>query len=230
MESIQIGPIALRLEWIVLFAGGFLGMLLAHLVAKKMKYESAWDGDTIVQAIVIGVLGWKLSPVLLHPSLIMEYKWSVVYFAPPESGKWIGILIAAIYLVIYLARLESRMRWVCLDLLGIAMAVVLVTRQWVRGLWDGELSIQWIELSVAVLVSFILYWLWFMSYKKLGTGEIFADFLSFSGLVLLARSLIIYSSKAQKFMMDTGWLGMTMTVVGLVFYTLIFIYKEKNSP
>ncbi|MGA8941233.1 MAG: hypothetical protein WB502_00705, partial [Thermoactinomyces sp.] len=147
MESMQIGPILLRLEWIVLLTGGFLGMLSAHLLAKKMKYESAWDADTIVQAAVIGILGWKLSPILLDPSLILEHKWSVVYFAPPESGKWIGIMISVIYLVIYLARLDPRLRWGCLDLLGVAMAVLLVTKQWVSGLWDGELSIQWIDLT-----------------------------------------------------------------------------------
>ncbi|MBA4600979.1 hypothetical protein [Thermoactinomyces mirandus] len=229
MELIQVGPIQLRLEWIVLFAGGCLGMIAAHLLAKKMKYELAWDADTIVQAAVIGVMGWKLSPVLIDPSLIMEFKWSVVNFAPPENGKWIGLFIAAIYLVIYLSRLDPPMRWGCLDLLGIAMAVLLVTKQWVNGLWNGGLSIQWIEVSVAVLESFILYWLWLASFTKLGTGEIFADFLSFSGLVLLARSLFIYSFEAQKLLLETGWLGMTMTVTGLVFYTLISIRKERDS-
>ncbi|MGA8942887.1 MAG: hypothetical protein WB502_09265, partial [Thermoactinomyces sp.] len=89
--------------------------------------------------------------------------------------------------------------------------------------------IQWIDLTAAVLESLILYWLWLMSYTKLGTGEIFADFLSYSGLVLLARALVIHSS-TQTFLAETGWLGMTMTVIGLVFYTLISIREEKNSP
>lgn len=47
MEWIQIGPMLLRLEWLVFFVGGGLGMALSRWLAIKKKLEPAWDLDII---------------------------------------------------------------------------------------------------------------------------------------------------------------------------------------
>lgn len=227
MEFIQIGPMLLRLEWLVFFVGGGLGMVLSRRLAIKKKYEPAWDLDIIIQAVVMGVLVWKLSPVILEPSLFLKYQWSIVYLPPSASGEWLGLLIALIYFGIYFLRLEKPMRRGCMDLFGILMAVVLAVKQWISAIWDGEWSIQWIQWLAAIMHSIILYWLWRQSQSKMGTGEIFADFLAFSGLVLLAGSFSVFHPEPQLFFVKTKWLGFLMAVAGLILY--LILAKDKNK-
>lgn len=227
MELIQIGPMLLRLEWLVFFIGGGLGMALSRQIAIKKKFEPAWDLDIIIQAVVLGVLVWKLSPVILEPSLFLKYQWSIVYLPPSGSGDWLGLLIALIYLGIYFFRLEKNMRRGCMDLFGILMAVVLAVKQWISAFWDGEWSIQWIHLSAAIMHSMILYWLWRQSQRKMGTGEVFADFLAFSGLILFASSFSIFHPDPRLFFIKTKWLGFGMAAAGLVLY--LKLAKEQGE-
>jgi hypothetical protein len=228
MEWIQIGPMLLRLEWLVFFVGGGLGMALSRWLAIKKKLEPAWDLDIILQAIAMGMLVWKLSAVILEPSLFLKYHWTIVYLPPSGNGDWLGVLIALVYLGIYFFRLKKRMRRGCLDLSGILMGVVLAVNQWIRVFWDGDWSLQWIHLPAAVLHSMILYWLWRQGQRKMGTGEVFADFLAFSGLVLFAGSFPVFHPDPGLFFVKTEWLGFFMTIAGLILYLMLDQDKGEN--
>ncbi|MCF6135445.1 hypothetical protein L2649_09700 [Thermoactinomyces vulgaris] len=145
-----------------------------------------------------------------------------------EIGSCLGLLIALSYLGIYFFRLKKQMRRGCLDLFGVLMGVVLAVNQWIRVFWDGAWSLQWIHLPVAVLHSMILYWLWRQGLRKMGTGEVFADFLAFSGLVLLAGSFPVFHPDPLMFFVKTEWLGFFMTIAGLVLYLMLDQDKGKN--
>lgn len=106
MGLLQLGPLNIKYEWIILFGAG----LITYLVLLKVIQDKSFRQelfDTHFNIIFIWILIFKLSILLFRPSIIIENPLGLLYF----HGGTNGIILASIVSLLYLYWKTKKLSW-----------------------------------------------------------------------------------------------------------------------
>ncbi|MFD0958901.1 hypothetical protein [Paenibacillus chungangensis] len=96
MNILRVGPLLIDLKLLFVIAAAIAGYLT--LKGRKGKWENEDAAVSIfVNAFVIGLLVWKLSPILFDIKSIVQHPISLLYFNGGQRGVWLGIAVAIFY-------------------------------------------------------------------------------------------------------------------------------------
>ncbi|WP_246943734.1 hypothetical protein [Bacillus pinisoli] len=95
MEIIQLGSLAILLKWLLLGVAVFIGLLFLKYYTKKSSDSLSFD--LISNSVFWGFVVWKLSLLIIEPTLIINSPLSLLYF----TGGSTGLLLAIIFSIVY---------------------------------------------------------------------------------------------------------------------------------
>lgn len=99
MEVIQIGSFAILVKWLLLGISMIIGLpFLRWWLSYKEKDGNAKKiFDEIANSLFIGFIIWKISLILLEPSLVMKSLYSLLYFTGGSNGLILAIIGSILY-------------------------------------------------------------------------------------------------------------------------------------
>lgn len=146
MLSIPLGPLALPVAPLLLFAAAWLAMTLATRLAPPERRHEA--GNALFHATLIGLLAARLSHLAWHASAYAASPWSVVDL---RDGGWqagVGLAAGALWLALRAWKVAALRRPLGLG----ALAGILV---WTAGTLATQLprEARWPDLALAELAT-----------------------------------------------------------------------------
>ncbi|WP_276915944.1 redoxin domain-containing protein [Aneurinibacillus aneurinilyticus] len=103
MEALQLGPLLLKISWILLFVSGILAFAVMYFRLRKPDQSHKKIIDSLLNAAVLAIFVWKFSIVLFEPSMLVSNPSGLLYFNGGQQGIWLAALVALLY-VLYRAR------------------------------------------------------------------------------------------------------------------------------
>ncbi len=237
-EILQFGPLMMRLDWLLLAIAGAIGYTVMKYKLKKAALGDQPVLDILAGGLLIAALVWKFSPVLSSPSILLANPFSALFMSGSSEAAWFGGIAGAVYIGFKCWRMGN-LRWLLPDLLpyGIAsMVAVYSLLSWQYGAptnlpWGISIenpAFQYHPVNVyRIMVTVpLLVWLWKRKQEDLGSGQTFADFMSFYGIGLLLVSFFETKTKWILGMSTEQLVYFVMAVLGSI---LSIWLKQKNK-
>ncbi len=103
MEALQLGPLLIKISWILLFVSGSLAIAVMYFRLRKPDHGHKKIVDSFLNAAILAIFVWKFSIVLFEPSMLISNPSGLLYFNGGQQGMWLAALVAFLY-VFYRAR------------------------------------------------------------------------------------------------------------------------------
>lgn len=227
MDTIQLGPLMLRWDYIALFAAGVMGLFVINLKLKSAHSDNKVIIDLLIQTVMIMLLFWKFGSVLFHPADLWENPLNLLFASGTLSGAVIGAAVSFIYAVMKLRKCR-----VSLALFFDVLPYGILTFSAVHSLfyWQyGKLThLPWgvhlgqsvyqyhpINVYVLLLASALLFWFW-QRKDQLGGGKAFSNFLIYFGMGQLLISFFEQQNVFMIYLSAEQWIYLIMVVIGLL--------------
>jgi hypothetical protein len=127
-EIIMIGSVLVRTKLLVLIASIILAYYVTRWKLGSLRVDEA-NGrtllDKLVNALIIAVLVWKLTPLLMNPSLLWTRPMSLLSYTGGVPGIVLGVACGLIYGVLALRR-SGILQPLALDVLAFAAIIALI--------------------------------------------------------------------------------------------------------
>jgi hypothetical protein len=199
-EIIQLGPFMIQSKWLLLIVSGTIGYVIMQAALKK----TANNGyipllDKTINTFFMVFLCWKLSPLLLTPSILWTNPLGLLVLPGSIYGIWIGILLALLYLFRELRLLKVPGLFYA-DLLSVGLVSIIFIYQLLGWRYGSLTSVAWgisilnplfryhpINIYVLLVTLPMLIWI-YKHMASLGRGKIFINLLSYymMGLMLIS--------------------------------------------
>jgi len=100
----SIGPFSLPFRFIL--GGGILAaaILLARIPLRRHRLLRSRVTERLINAVVIFAVAWKLTPVVIHPAVLLRDPLPLFMAAPGVIGLGAGLAAGAVYLMISLLK------------------------------------------------------------------------------------------------------------------------------
>lgn len=121
--ALSIGPFSLPVWLLFVVAGGLIGLLVQRVVAPADDVRRGGN-DLLVTALLAGLIGWKIAPLLTRFEAIRANPVSLLHYPGGTLGVAMGVLAAG--LVVTIRLLRSRRRHAVPAMLALA-AIPVVT-------------------------------------------------------------------------------------------------------
>lgn len=105
MNVLRVGPLLVDLKLLFVIAAAIAGYL-ALIGRKEMRDKEDAAISVLVNAFLIGLLIWKLSPVLFDLKSVIQQPLSLLYFHGGQRGVWLGIAAAVFYVAWRMNKLQ----------------------------------------------------------------------------------------------------------------------------
>ncbi|HVJ49334.1 hypothetical protein [Desulfitobacterium sp.] len=189
--NLQIGPLVLRIQWLVIILSIFIGNLMIRYRLKRFADLEDSIKDQIIVSIeesaVIAILTWKFSVVLFDPIRIVTSPLAILYYSGGERGIGLALVVVLVYFY-YHSKKEHIPIGVYGDLLAAGFLIGMVAYS-VIALWLNQQR-AWIYGS-EILLALLLYQLYFRNSKGtarlnnlnqaltwFSLGQVFVSFIS----------------------------------------------------
>jgi hypothetical protein len=204
-EVLQLGPLMIRQEWIALGVSGIVWFTIMQQLWKRSDFKDIPILEPIVNAVLIVVVVWKLSPFFFSPAIYLERPLLLLYVPGSTAGWLIGLTIAAGYLIWRWVKLRAPWRsigdWAALGFIAATLIYNLVvwslgsltTLPWGISIEDPAYKYHPIFIYRILVALIMLYWIW-RNKSNLGTGKWLQ-----STLTLYAMGLMIVTLFENKF-------------------------------
>lgn len=107
MEVLKLGPFIVREDLLFYAFCAVVGYVAVQWRMRRLPGEHQKAvGDALIQALLLGMICWKLSVVLFYPVLTWNNWSSLLFLTGGSRGVLLGIFIGALYLV-YKARKQG---------------------------------------------------------------------------------------------------------------------------
>ncbi len=199
-EILQLGPLAIRTEWMLLAISGAGGYMVMKQWFKRSLYREQPCWDAFFNAFLIAFLAWKCSPVLWHPSLIWNNPLLLLVTPGTSLGWGLGLAGGLFYMDRSLRRMRIP-RLFFNDLLSLGLAAAVIVYCLLRWQYGSSTGLPWgiaLEdpeykyhpLNVYTLAVTLPVFIRLLRQRtSLGSGKMTANFLTFYGMGLMAVSL-----------------------------------------
>ncbi|PAE40873.1 hypothetical protein [Bacillus sp. 7884-1] len=99
MEVIQIGSFAILVKWLLLGISVIIGLFFLKWWFMPTEKDETTKKifDEIANTLFIGFIIWKISLILLEPSLVMKSLYSLLYFTGGSNGLILAIIGSVLY-------------------------------------------------------------------------------------------------------------------------------------
>ncbi|WP_053363596.1 hypothetical protein [Bacillus sp. FJAT-27251] len=99
MDAFQLGPLIIKYTWIFVLGAGIITYFMLKRIFKQEEGFRESFLDSLINSIVIGVIGYKASILLFRPELWTSNPLGALYL----SGSWreyaTGFLLGGLYLL-----------------------------------------------------------------------------------------------------------------------------------
>ncbi|MCY9659428.1 prolipoprotein diacylglyceryl transferase [Paenibacillus chondroitinus] len=235
-EILQLGPFMLKYNWLLWAIAAVVGYSVMRYRVKKAEEVDKSVLEVLSTALLIAIITWKLSPLLLSTE-IWGNPLSVLFVSGSDQGAIIGFTSAVIYTGIKCWK-KGSLAWQLPDLLSYGITVMVIVYNMLSWQYGSLTALPW-GISIMdpnhkyhpvnvylILVSLpIIIWLWRRSVSSIGSGELFANFLSFFGIGLLAVSFFENQTMSVFVMSWKQLFYLVMVLCGIV---LNYLIKKKQ--
>ncbi|MCY9693412.1 prolipoprotein diacylglyceryl transferase family protein [Paenibacillus alginolyticus] len=235
-EILQLGPFMLKYNWLLWAIAAVVGYSVMKYRLKKAGQVDKSVLEVLSTALLIAIITWKLSPLLLSTEM-WKNPLSVLFVSGSDQGAIIGFTFAFFYTGIKCWKKES-LAWKLPDLLSYGITVMVIVYNMLSWKYGSLTALPW-GISIMdpnhkyhpvnvylILVSLpIIIWLWRRPSSLIGSGELFASFLSFFGIGLLVVSFFENQTMSVFVMSWKQLFYLVMVLCGIV---LNYVMKKKQ--
>lgn len=221
---IQLGPFVIRSDWLYYGLSVFLGFMITRIVVKRKSAIYLPYLDSVFNALFVGIIIWKLSPVISNIKILLNPLTLLLY-----PGTSIGVILAFLGSLIFLVitgkknNVEWRSMLDVLSILFVSSGFVYVITHWQYGLpttlpWGISLSdptFRYHPINVYQIILFIPL-LWMMIRGQVGRGHIASIGFVGYGIASLGVSLLQNKSPVLLNLAAGQWIALGMIVIGLL--------------
>lgn len=244
MRAMQLGPFYLNLNLLVVLVSAAAGYAVIWWVLRRSAWRESPLADMLLNALMLGLAGWKLSPFLLQPALLWTSPLRGIMMLGGVREALIGAIIAIWYLL-----WSSLVKGLTLRLIADSLAYGAISFWLVQALFGGWrygklTSLPWgIPLSdpalryhplnlyelaaAALLAGVLLFGRW-----QLGDGRAGQMGLFGVGAGLFAISLAAMDSPFGGILTGVQWISLLVMGLGLIvprMYILWEAYQERRG-
>ena len=102
--NLSFGPFIIPLRFLAVGACLAAAILVARVPLRRHRHLRAMVTERLVNAVVIFIAAWKLTPVILHPLDFFHDPLSLLMGAPGIAGLVVGVAAALVYAGLALVR------------------------------------------------------------------------------------------------------------------------------
>lgn len=235
---LQLGPFMIRMDWVVLAVSGFAGYAAMQWKCKRSDIHDRSFLEPLVNALLIIFFVWKMSPILLSPSLLREHPLLWLTIPGTDIGWWFGLAVVAFYL--YRSWREIGVPWRLVgDMLSFGTIVAVLVHNLLSWQYGMPTSLPWgisienpefkyhpVNIYRLIITLPMLLWLW-RNALLMGTGKWLLNTLTYYGMGLMVvtffdtKTEFIFSFSGEQ----TVYLLMMLLGVGLS----VFLRKESRQ-
>lgn len=148
---IEIGTLTIPTIWLSVLAALFITSVIHKFLTGVKVEDWYWNG------FFLYFLTWKLSYILFHLEMFINFPLSIIYFNGGSKGHYLGLL----FLVLYLFLLTRKKYPAILEYLSHSILLFFILFEVIIHLLERE----WNE-SAAHLVAFVIYLIVFFIFEK----------------------------------------------------------------
>ncbi|AFM42849.1 hypothetical protein Desaci_3983 [Desulfosporosinus acidiphilus SJ4] len=186
-EVLQVGPILLRIQWLIIVLSAFVGYFVIKHRLQRAGYADQRMIETIENSLYIAVAVWKFSLILFDPLTVITNPLALLYFSGGEHGIWLAAAVVC-SIIYFRAQKENVSIWAYGDLLATGFLAAIVVYDWM----DWVLNKQWVWVDGSeMIISLLILLVFFRKSKKIGEpyqltqallwfslGQVFVQFLN----------------------------------------------------
>lgn len=106
LDTITLGPIIIKKSWLMLAIALAGGYLVYHYVLRNMSGLRETLNGLYINALVLFISAWKLSPLLVKPELFIHQPLVLIYYRPGNKETILALLIALGWCMFQLIRMK----------------------------------------------------------------------------------------------------------------------------
>lgn len=106
MGILQLGPLTIKYEWLLLLFAGFTTYFVLRIKLKNKSFQKEFI-DAAMNVTILSFLIYKFSVILFRPNLLFENPIALLYF---DGGRK-GLVLALITGTVYLFWKVRKMKW-----------------------------------------------------------------------------------------------------------------------
>ncbi|BAD76366.1 hypothetical protein GK2081 [Geobacillus kaustophilus HTA426] len=94
-DVIDVGPLLIRTSWLIWLVAGAGGYLFWRVVWTGSSEQRRCIQQLLIDGVFVYLVVWKISPVLMDPSLLWHNPLGVLYLPGGDRGVMLGAVTAA---------------------------------------------------------------------------------------------------------------------------------------
>lgn len=189
-EIINVGSVLVKMKLLVLIASIILACYAARWKLARLQVDAASGRmmlDKLVNAFILAVLVWKLTPLVMNPALLWTRPIGLLYASGGVPGIALGVSCGLIYGVLALRR-HGLLQPLALDVLAFASLIALIPCRslfreyglvtdlpWGIKLTDSLLRYHPVHLYAGLVALIIAIYAWCLRSPAWGSGRIARD-------------------------------------------------------
>lgn len=195
-DVLQFGPFMVRTDWFVLAVSGIAGYAVMVWKWKRSDVRDHPVLEPLINALLIVIMVWKISPILFSPSLLGENPLIWLMLPGTSAGWWLGLAVAAVYAYRSWRKINAPLPFVgdLLSLGAVAMIAVhsllgwqygsITTVPWGISINNPEFNYHPVNVYRLLVALPMLLWMW-RSGRLLGTGKWLSNTLTYFGIGMM---------------------------------------------
>lgn len=205
-EIINVGPFMVNAKMVVLLGAIPIIFYILKWKLKHTKYEQIPLQDILINAVLLGVITWKVSPLFFNPLLIIENPFMFVSAVPSMTDAYLGMIVSVIYLSWKGSKLQIPYA-LLFDTLSVCINTALLFYHLLFWNYGKYTTLPWgisienpiykyhpVNIYYAIISTICLIQTWQESTYKLGNGQLFAFSLLSWGIGLFIISFFEFTT------------------------------------
>ncbi|WP_080837467.1 prolipoprotein diacylglyceryl transferase family protein [Cohnella massiliensis] len=234
---LQIGPFVIRADWFYYGVSALIGFSIARMVVRKKSLHALQHLDIIFNALLIGILIWKVSPLFSEPQLLTN-PFSLLFYPGTTLGSRIAFAGAMMYLLHRWWRSKADWREASdvLSIVLISSVMIYLVTHWQYGLrtmlpWGISISdpeYRYHPVNAYQLL-LLLPLLWHIIKLSIGQGKMASHGFIGYGIISLFVSLLKPKSSIWLNLTMDQWIAIVVIIIGFIMMTIKVPERETRS-
>ena len=219
-QILQIGPIQLPIQWIVLLVALFISTWITEQIARKKGWEKERWSDSVLTFVIIVIIVYKFGGILFNLKQVIQNPQLIIWTTGTNLSLLMGIILGIVYFVIHAKR--KKLHWLdSLNFLWITMVITLFLFTFL--IKDEGRADQPINLYRAIWLGFLLVTR-FSWWKQPNQTQLMVLYIGL-GFGLLILSMFNINLQFVYGLTQEQWIALIPVLVGIVG---LFNKKEGN--